>query len=607
MIMDAWIRPAELESLADGACRGSLDEIELARLAVLLRDRRACQWYRDYCLLHVGMRFLTMADGADAAARDSVWRESEIPPADEFRFRGLESGTPDSNAEARNSSEEPLPVIFVSPPSGLYLPLFSLRSASSNMLFPYVAAAVILCMALFVTWTYKISSSQISSPSRSQVVRDRPTPASSTGGDALPGIEFVGQITGMVDCLWTDPAAAARENTYVPVGHTYSLASGFLQITYDSGARVILQGPCQYVVESKTGGFLSVGRLTARVEKSGVHGSAGDVGSAVPLPHRPEVLGARGERTANLALSHDGMVPTTSLAPRPLFFVRTPTSVVADLGTEFGVEVDRSGTSRAHVFQGNVAVRRADGGSLADGMTVLGENESATVEAGRAAIVRTTAKAGQLNTHGFVRQMPQRVRIKLFNTGLGLKEGDPDLHWQLVARSDDPKFKPQPAVVTVVDVRTYLPNNPARSQWISTAGNLPSLPSGLFIFRTTFELADVAPESAILRGRFLVDNHVDAIRLNGHAASVPEHGVGPPLDRFSSFTIQSGFRKGTNVLEVDVYNFAGSSGKGTPMGLLLELAGSAFREEVSVPRTPPPDPSTANVRKQKGGRPANGP
>ena len=47
-----------------------------------------------------------------------------------------------------------------------------------------------------------------------------------------------------------------------------------MEITYDSGAKVILQGPCTYEVESARGGFLSLGKLTARVEKGGGRGKA---------------------------------------------------------------------------------------------------------------------------------------------------------------------------------------------------------------------------------------------------------------------------------------------------------------------------------------------
>ena len=49
-------------------------------------------------------------------------------------------------------------------------------------------------------------------------------------------------------------------------------------------------------------------------------------------------------------------VTTSPARHLPLFSVRTPTAVVTDLGTEFGVEVNRSGTTRSHVFQGRVKV-----------------------------------------------------------------------------------------------------------------------------------------------------------------------------------------------------------------------------------------------------------
>jgi hypothetical protein len=77
--------------------------------------------------------------------------------------------------------------------------------------------------------------------------------------------------------------------------------------------------------------------------------------------------------------------PPVPLSPSPpLFSVRTPTAVVTDLGTEFGVEVDKNNGSRVHVFVGVVdfapagkpscGVRIAAGGarriSAANGATV---------------------------------------------------------------------------------------------------------------------------------------------------------------------------------------------------------------------------------------------
>ena len=44
------------------------------------------------------------------------------------------------------------------------------------------------------------------------------------------------------------------------------LASGLMEITYDTGAKVILQGPVTYSVEAN-GGYLAVGKLTGKLEK----------------------------------------------------------------------------------------------------------------------------------------------------------------------------------------------------------------------------------------------------------------------------------------------------------------------------------------------------
>ena len=61
--------------------------------------------------------------------------------------------------------------------------------------------------------------------------------------------------------------------------------------------------------------------------------------------------------------------------------VRTPTAVVTDLGTEFGVEVNKEGRTTSHVFRGTVQVQSlsADGKPEGDG-TVLHESQTARVD-----------------------------------------------------------------------------------------------------------------------------------------------------------------------------------------------------------------------------------
>ena len=63
----------------------------------------------------------------------------------------------------------------------------------------------------------------------------------------------------MVDCKWNG-------SSRVSLGQRFDLASGLMEITYDIGAKVILQGPVTYSVEAN-GGYLAVGKLTGKLEK----------------------------------------------------------------------------------------------------------------------------------------------------------------------------------------------------------------------------------------------------------------------------------------------------------------------------------------------------
>ena len=132
----------------------------------------------------------------------------------------------------------------------------------------------------------------------------------------------------------------------------FNVTSGLMEITYDSGVKVILEGPCRYEVESARGGFLAIGKLTARVEKRAEGGGRrveGEVGSG------QWAVGSKSEiRNPKSEISNP-----QSPIPNPLFVVRTPTAVVTDLGTEFGVEVTADQRSKVSVFAGQVELRTA--------------------------------------------------------------------------------------------------------------------------------------------------------------------------------------------------------------------------------------------------------
>jgi hypothetical protein len=238
---------------------------------------------------------------------------------------------------------------------------FSLQSPFGAGLWSYASATGLTGLMLLVLWTWTMSPNE-------EIAR-APLPASPSvqknlRAEKLP--ELVGRITGMADCRWADPQDTLFDAATVPLGWKFALASGLVEISYDSGAKVILQGPCSYLVASSKGGFLSLGKLTARVE-------------SVTL------------QAAN---------PKFQI-PNPKFVVKTPTATVTDLGTEFGVEVDESGWTESQVFVGEVRI------------TMIGANgeptQTTTLRAGQTArcgrsegIVRSAAPA---NAARFVRRI----------------------------------------------------------------------------------------------------------------------------------------------------------------------------------------------------------
>lgn len=213
----------------------------------------------------------------------------------------------------------------------------------------YMVATVVLAAMLLGAWGYKIS--HVGYPSDGVVNNPRRETHRSPA--------FVGQITGMKDCRWGEGEPGTIVGASVPLGREYSLTSGLMQITYANGVKVILEGPCTFTADSPAGGYLGWGKLTARVEKRGGRrdGVAASAASAKPQAANPP-----------------SPVPSPQ-PPAPLFSVTTPTAVITDLGTEFGVEVDADGNTTSCVFRGSVKVEAGTEKSV-----VLRADESVRVE-----------------------------------------------------------------------------------------------------------------------------------------------------------------------------------------------------------------------------------
>ena len=108
----------------------------------------------------------------------------------------------------------------------------------------------------------------------------------------------------------------------------------------------------------------------------------------------------------------------------------------------------------------------------------------------------------------------------------------------------------------------------------------------VFTFRTSFNLKGMRPSTAFLHGRFVADNHVRAIRLNGHEVSVPRHGY-EEFGYFHGFSSDRGFVEGLNVLEIDVEN--GIPGRmlrsPIPWAYSWNWRARLYRHGLSLPRT----------------------
>lgn len=152
------------------------------------------------------------------------------------------------------------------------------------------------------------------------------TSADNSGLAAMPSSDLpsttnpqgeVARITGLVDCNWQDGQRRYQFGDLVASGECVELEDGLLQLTFDSGAKVIIQGPATFTPQSAMEAQLERGKISAVISES-----------------------ARG------------------------YTVVTPTAEIVDLGTEFAVDVASDGATELHVLDGDVVARRRSvGGS----------------------------------------------------------------------------------------------------------------------------------------------------------------------------------------------------------------------------------------------------
>jgi hypothetical protein len=164
----------------------------------------------------------------------------------------------------------------------------------------------------------------------------------------------------------------------------------------------------------------------------------------------------------------------------------------------------------------------------------------------------------------------------LFNTGVSdtgmlLPDGEVDPHYQLW-QSPDPQFPGPDAQVTLSTdwpFGFWLADGP-NSKWISPRADVSNgNASGIYIYRTTFDLTGLDPATAVINGQWTSDNEALDIQLNGVTTGISHFGAGT-FAAFAGFAITNGFSAGTNTLDLVVHQDA----SGTATGLRVELSGT---------------------------------
>ena len=354
----------DLYTLFDDLCDGSISKNDATYLDQLLRDDPNARWeYLCYMDVHAGLGLAKIEEGSGVsdqgaetipglpspASTGDVMTSLPSPVSTGDVMTSLPSpvsgrGAGGEGGLQRNTDSEPN---FASPASHFPPPVSIILDASDSIsplsplpsplyiahpfLFSNIFASLVLSIGILGAWLYQIDIPQ-------QIARDNRAMRSLGKITAADNLEFVGQVTGMDRVEWSDAQTATVDGANVPLGRKYAIASGLMEITYKTGAKVILQGPATYEVGSRNGGFLSVGKLAARLD------------NAKKSPLSP--------------------------LPSPLFIIHTPNATVTDLGTEFGIVATENQQAEVHVFRGKVEVQRRDSVGHVLETVQLTENEA---------------------------------------------------------------------------------------------------------------------------------------------------------------------------------------------------------------------------------------
>lgn len=184
------------------------------------------------------------------------------------------------------------------------------------------SAAALLAVAAMIVGVlavaYSLATAPKDGPRRRLAHNSRAANSVNKVADAVPSPAILGRLA---NCVWGAGMQPLRVGQDIIAGSTIDIQSGLAQLYFESGAEIVLQGPCRMRVTDAMLCNLEFGSVSAEVP--------------------PRAAG---------------------------FTIRGPAAEVIDLGTRFGFSVGTAGKSEVHVFQGEVISRQLDnqGGVVGD-------------------------------------------------------------------------------------------------------------------------------------------------------------------------------------------------------------------------------------------------
>ena len=187
---------------------------------------------------------------------------------------------------------------------------------------------------------------------------------STTNGTDSP----VAVVRDTTDVQWSKKAFSKPTESSIRSGEPLKIDSGLVQLELKAGTKLVVEGPAEWSVDGDNSVSLRVGKLLADVPRQAIG-----------------------------------------------FALETPTAKVVDLGTEFGVEVSKSGDTEVQVLAGKVQLRPAtavDKPSAREQQITLMAGEARKVERsdrGGDVVIRKVAAAPERFVKGAAPEIRQIV------------------------------------------------------------------------------------------------------------------------------------------------------------------------------------------------------